>query len=136
MESKDSSMESLKLDGSKGQFIDVQDTSLSPMIYDKSTEVTKIETQDDLEYVKGNLREIIETSKDVIKTLHQLSEDSGHPKLFDSLNQLLKTASEVNKNYSDIIGVKKQVTEDKVVNNTMFVGSTKELLDFMNGKKT
>ena len=90
--------------------------------------------QDDYEYARGNLRNIIDNGENVLQSLINIAQVSEHPRAFEVVSQLMKTMIDANK---DLISLQKQVKdirEDKSkpqtpqnVTNAMFVGNTKDL---------
>ena len=90
--------------------------------------------EDDYEYARGNLRNIIDNGGNVLQNLINIAQVSEHPRAFEVVSQLMKTMIDANK---DLISLQKQVKdikEDKSkqpapqnVTNAMFVGNTKDL---------
>ncbi len=90
--------------------------------------------QDDYDYARGNLRNIIDNGENVLQSLINIAQVSEHPRAFEVVSQLMKTMIDANK---DLISLQKQVKdikEDKSkpqnpqnVTNAMFVGNTKDL---------
>jgi len=90
----------------------------------------------DYQMVRDNLKGIIETSSVAIDGILNVASEGESPKAYEVVSQLIKTATEANK---DLITLHKQIKDiekldDKkeeathVTNNALYVGSTKDLL--------
>ena len=65
----------------------------------------------------------------------KVASESDSPRAFEVVSQLLKTATEANKELLDVHkqmkDIEKDETKKQVTNNAFFVGSTKELQDMI-----
>jgi hypothetical protein len=91
---------------------------------------------EDFDYIRSNLKEIIESTKDSVSTMASIAESTEAPRAFEVLGSLIKTMVEANRELLDIQvklkNIKDKETTDKKgetknINNTMFFGSTSEL---------
>jgi len=97
------------------------------------------EVNADYKDVRQNLRYIIDSGQTAIDGILKVASEGESPRAYEVVSQLIKSVSEANK---DLIGLHKQikeikkedpndVTSNKITNNTLFVGSTKELQEMV-----
>lgn len=91
--------------------------------------------QEDFEYARSNIREVVENGNDAIVKLAQIADQSQNPRAFEVLAKLMDTMINANEKLLDI-QQKIQAVEKanvphneaaKSVTNNLFVGSTAEL---------
>ena len=91
----------------------------------------KDDIDNDYKYSRENYYNLIERGQDAIQGILDVAKEGQHPRAYEVTAQLLKNVGELNKDLMEL-----QLTVDKlkgtskptnVTNNTMFVGSTKEL---------
>lgn len=102
--------------------------------------VPKQDEQDlDVDYqsVRQNLQDIIDRGKIAIDGILTVAEDTDSPRAYEVAAQMIKNVADVNKDLIDIHNklraIRSNYTGPKTVttNNTLFVGSTKELQKFL-----
>ena len=117
------------------------------MDYDKpKTEETKKEIKQyepelntDYIDVRQNLKYIIDSGQTAIDGILRVASEGESPRAYEVVSQLIKSVSEANK---DLIDLHKKIKDIKredpdsqnannITNNTLFVGSTKELQDMV-----
>ena len=85
--------------------------------------------------VRGNIKDVIDNSKVAIEGILKVASEPASPRAYEVVSQLLKTASEANKDLIDLHKQMKDLEKDdtikKVTNNAFFVGSTKELQEMI-----
>ena len=85
--------------------------------------------------VRDNLKDVIDNSKVAIDGILKVASESDSPRAYEVVSQLLKTATEANKDLLDVHKQMKDLEKDettkRVTNNAFFVGSTKELQDLV-----
>ena len=85
--------------------------------------------------VRGNLKDVIDNSKVAIEGILRVASETDSPRAYEVVSQLLKTATEANKDLIDLHKQMKDLEKDdtikKVTNNAFFVGSTKELQELV-----
>ena len=92
----------------------------------------------DVEYVRGNMYDLIEKGTRSMDELLAIADQSQHPRSYEVLSGLIKNLSELNKDLIDLHDKKKklinleQQTAPSTVNNNLFVGSTSDLLKMIN----
>ena len=110
---------------------------------DNKTEVVKIEPaedqklENDFQYARENLYNIIERGTDALNGIVDLANQSQHPRSFEVVADLVRTLSGANKDLLDIQKKMRDLDPDKhkpqKVENNLFIGSTKELTDLLEG---
>ena len=104
---------------------------------ENSTRVEEVTT--DYQYTRSNYYDLIEKGTSAIESSLQIAQEGQHPRAYEVTAQLLKNVGELNKDLMEL-----QLTVDKlkgtskptnVTNNTMFVGSTKDLQQMLKQKK-
>lgn len=110
---------------------------------DNKTEVIKVEPaedqklENDFQYARENLYNIIERGTDALNGIVDLANQSQHPRSFEVVADLVRTLSGANKDLLDIQKKMRDLDPDKhkpqKVENNLFIGSTKELTDLLDG---
>jgi hypothetical protein len=91
--------------------------------------------EDDAEFARQNLRDLIEKGNDAADHIISVAKQSDHPRAFEVVAGMLKNLADMNKDLLEV-QKRKQDLQPKVTNNTqnltidkaVFVGSTAELL--------
>ena len=119
-------------------------------IADKTVASTKHQTvtviprpqtdEDDFKYSRENLYHIIERGQDALSGILQVAKETDHPRAYEVAGQLLKTNAENTEKLVNLQTTKKKLIDieqpQRVTNNnTLFVGSTKELQQIIKNKK-
>ena len=94
----------------------------------------KLDQNKDYAEVRDNLKNIIGTGLEAIDGILSVASEGESPRAYEVVSQLIKSVTDANK---DLIGLHKQMqdldeqgggkTTGPVTNNSIFVGSTKEL---------
>jgi len=116
---------------------------LTPM-EPKTGEVVKVEPvkdqqqlDTDFQYARENLYNIIERGTDALNGIVDLANQSQHPRSFEVVADLVRTLSGANKDLLDIQKKMKDMDPEangpKKVENNLFIGSTKDLTDLLDG---
>lgn len=102
------------------------------------TELVK-DSEEDFAFARENVRKLITTSDEALAVMVNLATDSEHPRAFEVLANLIKTAADVNKQLIDLSKDRKKLLRDgnpekkgtsiagNVTNNAIFVGTTSDL---------
>lgn len=94
----------------------------------------KSETNNDYEYARRNLYDLIEKGHDALEEIIDIAKQSQQARAFEVATNLIKTMAETNKDLMNLAKAQKELTQEspssdgKTVNNNLFVGSTSELL--------
>jgi 5-bromo-4-chloroindolyl phosphate hydrolysis protein len=93
---------------------------------------------EDYEYVRNNLQEIIETGGTALQGIVELAEGSDHPRAYEVVGQIMRQLAETNKDLielqKDMKKIKDEESTKKVTQNAIFMGSTAELQKFLRGQ--
>lgn len=106
------------------------------------TEVVEVKdtVEDDAEFARQNLRELIEKGNDAAEHIIAVAKQSDHPRAFEVVAGMLKNLSDMNKDLLEIQKRKQdlqpKITQNNInVDKAVFVGSTAELLKQLKGNK-
>lgn len=104
------------------------------------------DSEEDYKFSRENVKKLISTSDEAISTMMNLATDSEHPRAFEVLANLIKTAADVNKQLMDLQKDRKKLLTNEVkkgeainsttTNNAIFVGTTAGLQKFLKDRKT
>ncbi len=99
--------------------------------------------EEDYRFARERIKKLIDTSDEAISTMHALAADAEHPRAFEVLAGMIKTAADIN---GQLLGLQKErkkivQVEDKrgqpaaqsTTNNAIFVGTTTELQKLLRG---
>lgn len=95
---------------------------------------------DDYEYARQNLYDIIEKGNDALEHIVDIAKQSESARAFEVAANLIKTMAETNKDLLNLAKTKKDlerednVPDKQVTNNNLFVGSSAELLKMIKDK--
>ena len=93
---------------------------------------------EDYEYVRNNLQEIIETGSTALQGIVELAEGSDHPRAYEVVGQIMRQLAETNKDLielqKDMKKIKDEESTKKVTQNAIFMGSTADLQKFLRGQ--
>jgi len=93
--------------------------------------------QKDYELVQSNLKELIGNGNLALESALKVATESDSPRAFEVVAILLKTMADLNNNVLDVHKKAKDTTapaktELKQTNNSVFIGSTKDLQNLLN----
>ncbi len=88
--------------------------------------------QDDFEYSRGQLYNLVEKGQEAIDGIMDVCQDSQHPRAYEVAGQLIKSVGDVTDKLLDLQKKMKDIEQPQksgpnTVNNALFVGSTSEL---------
>ena len=123
------------------------DAETQDIVPHKPTEITtdlpKGDEDVDYRLVRNNLKELINTGTGAIDGILAVASEGESPRAYEVAAQMIKVVSEANKDLVDLhkrMGdIKKDKTTNNVkntTNNSIYVGSTKELLDMINDSRS
>lgn len=96
--------------------------------------------QKDYELVQGNLKKLIGTGDIALESALKVATESDSPRAFEVVAILLKTMADLNNNVMDVHKKAKDTTtsktEVKQTNNSVFIGSTKDLQNLLNKERS
>lgn len=93
---------------------------------------TNKDVENDYEYTRGQLYNLIEKGQEAINGILDVAQNSDHPRAYEVAGNLIKNVADISDKLVDLQKKMKDLDEDKkgpttVTNNAMFVGSTAEL---------
>jgi hypothetical protein len=104
-------------------------------------EENKTSIEDDAEFARQNIRELIEKGNDAMNNLLMVAKQSDHPRAYEVAANMLKSLTDMNKDLMEIQKRKRDL-EPKETNNAsinvdkaVFIGSTKELIKALKSKE-
>lgn len=96
--------------------------------------------QKDYDLVQGNLKNLIGTGNIALESALKVATQSDSPRAFEVVAILLKTMADLNNNVLDVHKKAKDTTGGKTeirqTNNSVFVGSTKDLQNLLNKERS
>jgi hypothetical protein len=96
--------------------------------------------QKDYELVQKNLKELIGSGNLALESALKVATESDSPRAFEVVAILLKTMADLNNNVLDVHKKAKDTTNAKIelkqTNNSVFVGSTKDLQNLLNKERS
>lgn len=112
------------------EIIEAEQEILAPAIISNSN----MDADNDFIKAKSNIASLIEKGEAAVDGILQLAKESEQPRAYEVASTLIKTMVDANKELLDIHKQKKELDKEEyagpakaVQNNTVFVGSTKEL---------
>lgn len=109
---------------------------------DKGLPVALDPTNDDIEFARKTMYDIIGKIQDVSEDLIDLARQSQQPRAYEVLNAVLKNAADVSRDLVELQKLKKDITgispdaPPQTVNNNLFVGTTSDLHELINKMKS
>lgn len=101
----------------------------------------KQDIEKDYNYARDNIYDVVEKGTEALDYLLEVAKQSDHPRAFEVVSQLTKTLVEANKDLLSLQKTMKNINEQEkkpeeggTINNNLFVGSTAELQELINGK--
>ena len=119
-------------------FFNVSEPSEKPIVEKNTTGGTfdNNNFQKDYELAQSNYKELLGSGTIALESALKVATESDSPRAFEVVAILLKTMSDLNNNMLDIHKKAKDTTSQKVqlnqTNNSVFVGSTKDLQNLLN----
>jgi len=123
------------------EILGIADKSVASTKHQTVTVIPRPQTdEDDFKYSRENLYHIIERGQDALSGILQVAQETDHPRAYEVAGQLLKTNAENTEKLVNLQTTKKKLRDieqpQRVTNNnTLFVGSTKELQQIIKNKK-
>ena len=127
-----------KLNQTLSEVLDVE-----PIEY-QTTEIVEVKSpvEDDAEFARTNIRDLISKGNSAIDNLLQVANASEHPRAYEVAAGLIKNLADLNKDLLEIQKRKRDLdpTQSKSnsttnIDKAVFVGSTTELVKFLKNNK-
>lgn len=107
------------------------------------------DTEEDYDFSRQRIKKLIDTSDEAISSMLALATDSEHPRAFEVLSNMFKTAADMNQQLMTLQRDRKKMHETiakkninqsagstSTTNNAIFVGTTTELQKFLSAQNT
>jgi len=109
----------------------------------KSTQypITKSDINDDADFARQNIRELIEKGTVAFDNLLSVAKESEHPRAYEVAAGFFKNLSDLNKDLLEIqkrkndLDPEKKSAKNMNIDKAVFVGSTTELVKFLKNQK-
>jgi len=103
----------------------------------KSLPSTGISLDADFNYVRDNIKGLINSGTDAIDEILKVAKAGDSPRAYEVVSQLLKTVADMNKDLIELyqktkVAKKEDIKVNNTTNNSIYVGSTSELQDLIN----
>lgn len=113
------------------------DFKSSEMPLAKKTETAGVSLDSDFNYVRDNIKGLINSGTDAIDEILKVAKAGDSPRAYEVVSQLLKTVADMNKDLIDLYqktkaAKKEDIKVNHTTNNSIYVGSTSELQDLIN----
>lgn len=107
-----------------------------------SVDDISIDVEEDYRFARDHIKKLIGTSDEAIATMHALAADAEHPRAFEVLAGMIKSAADMNNQLLTLQRDRKKLVIEPAVpksvsvgsnttNNSIFVGTTTELQKFL-----
>ena len=108
-----------------------------------TVEITTTDLTSDYDFSRGQYHTLIEKGNEALEELLAVAKESESARAYEVTAQLVRTLSDTTKELLQLQKTKKEIEKDvqdpHTVNNSLFIGSTKELQDLLleknNGKR-
>jgi hypothetical protein len=97
----------------------------------------------DYDIVRENLRDLVDMGKNALDGVIQVAQEGDQPRAYEVVAQMIKTLAETNRELMDLHNrvktirkVDQSVTNNSTTNQSIYVGSTKELQDIINSARS
>lgn len=112
----------------------------SELVEEKKTSYESKKADRDFEEVRRNLKEVIDRGNEAIDGILQVASETESPRAYEVAAQMIKTVADANKDLLDIHKKLKDIRKEtttvhNTTNQSLFVGSTKELQMFLKEQK-
>lgn len=110
---------------------------MTPVSAGNSSVDTFQKRDDDFEFARKNIHDVIEVGHDALTKLSIIADSTPHPRVYEVIGQIMKTLVDANHSLMDLQKKNNELNgRDKnpvpnVTNNNMFVGSTQELQELI-----
>jgi hypothetical protein len=101
-----------------------------------------VDAEEDYSFARQHIKKLINTSDDAIATMYALASDAEHPRAFEVLSAMIKSAADMNTQLLSLQKDRKKIVQEpepgttktnSTTNNAIFVGTTTELQKLLKG---
>jgi|TARA_B110001454_G_scaffold155826_1_gene145137 hypothetical protein len=104
-----------------------------------AVEINTTDLTADYDFSRGQYHTLIEKGNEALVELLAVAKESESARAYEVTAQLVRTLSDTTRELLELQKTKKEIEKDvkdpQTVNNSLFIGSTKELQDLLQGKK-
>ena len=114
---------------------------VEPIQFETLPVEVKTPVEDDSEFARQNIRNLIEKGNSAIDNLLHVAKESEHPRAYEVAAGLIKNLSDLNKDLLEVQKRKRDLSGESNnakninVDKAVFVGSTTELVKFLKSNK-
>ena len=118
------------------ELLDIEPIEIEPQLPTIKTEV-----EDDADFARQNIRELIEKGTVAFDNLLHVAKESEHPRAYEVAAGFFKNLSDLNKDLLEIqkrrtdLDPEKKSAKNMNIDKAVFVGSTTELVKFLKNNK-
>jgi len=104
------------------------------------------DAEEDYSFARSHIKKLINTSDEAIATMHALASDAEHPRAFEVLSNMIKSAADMNSQLLSLQKERKKIVQEPepgsvkgnstTTNNSIFVGTTTELQKLLKANST
>lgn len=115
--------------------------NIEPIEIESQLPIVKTEVEDDAEFARQNIRELIEKGSIAFDNLLHVAKESEHPRAYEVAAGFFKNLSDLNKDLLEIqkrkndLDPEKKAAKNMNIDKAVFVGSTTELVKFLKNNK-
>ena len=105
-----------------------------------------VDAEEDYSFARSHIKKLINTSDEAIATMHALASDAEHPRAFEVLSAMIKSAADMNSQLLSLQKERKKIVQEPepgsvkgnstTTNNSIFVGTTTELQKLLKANST
>lgn len=105
-----------------------------------------VDAEEDYSFARSHIKKLINTSDEAIATMHALASDAEHPRAFEVLSNMIKSAADMNSQLLSLQKERKKIVQEPepgslkgsstTTNNSIFVGTTTELQKLLKANTT
>tara|TARA_Y100001963_G_C6728256_1_gene422566 strand:+ start:79 stop:552 length:474 start_codon:yes stop_codon:yes gene_type:complete len=101
----------------------------------------EVDKEKDYFLVRKNMKELINTGEDAIEGILKVATEGDSPRAYEVAAQMIKTVAEMNQDLIDLHKKmkdikKEETTINNTTQNTLYVGSTRDLQDLINESRS
>jgi len=111
---------------------------LIPVVRNTDKVIATTDLTSDYDFSRDQYHNLVSKGNDALDELLSVAKESESPRAFEVTAQLMRTISDTTKELLQLQKTKKEVARESkdphTVNNSLFIGSTKELQELLNKK--
>jgi hypothetical protein len=114
---------------------EIEESEIEVLLNQTKDEARKDHQDDDYEFVRDNLKNLIEKGSKALDGVLDLATASDHPRVYEVVGQMIRNLGETNRDIIELQKDMKKIKDEdgptKVTQNAIFVGSTADLQKFL-----